>query len=101
MTRLRLGLAVAVFAGWMGWLIYLALADSRRHSLTEGPLKFDRLVLSRPQFMVSSFDIVAHVEKLNAPVVIREVLWPKDDGKKGLQTTLVVSNLGNCEQSWV
>jgi hypothetical protein len=100
MMRLRLGLAVTLFAAWMGWLIYLALADSRRHSPTDGPVKFDRLVLSRPQFMVSSLDVVAHIDKLDGPVVIKDVLWPKSDEAKLPGKELPVTNLANCEQSW-
>jgi hypothetical protein len=100
MMRLRIGLAVALFAAWMGWLIYLALADSHLHSLTDGPIRFDRLVLSRPQFMVSSLDVVAHIEKLDGPVVIKDVLWPKGDELKLQGKTLSVTNLANCEQSW-
>src|SRR6516162_2898452 len=88
LSRLRLGLAVAVFVLWMGWLIHLALTTGRP------------ITLSRPQFLVSNLDIVAHIEKLDAPVQVLDVLWPREDEQKWNGKSIVVSNLGSCAGSW-
>src|SRR6266404_5991391 len=86
--KLRLGLAIAVFGLWMGWLIHLALTASRP------------IVLSRPQFFVSNLVVVAHIEQLKGEVQLKEVLWPKSDEQKWLDKKVTISNLHDCEDGW-
>src|SRR5437868_14387896 len=73
-ARMRLIGAVGLFVAWMGWLGYLAL--TARHPL----------VLSRPQFLVSSLDVIAQIkDKDDTQIVVREVHWPNTaDLKKEL-----------------
>jgi hypothetical protein len=69
-AMVRLALAAAAFVAWLGYLAFLALTTSRP------------IVLSRPQFLVSSLDVIAEVEEADGrpgPVVIvREVHFPAD-----------------------
>ncbi len=89
----RLGLALLLFAGWLGWLLYLAVTASRP------------VVLSRPQLLVSNLDVIAEVPSLegNPPTVtVKSVHWPKDDdwadALKG--RTIAVDNLARCKDDW-
>ena len=100
-ARLRLLLAAALFAGWIGLLAYLVV--SMKSSLPPGTSR--PVVLSRPQFLVSSLDVIAQVNEIDADpaeVTIREVSWPKgkeaDDmiGKK-----IQVSRLPECRDHWI
>lgn len=91
-ARMRLGLALVLFFTWMGWLSYLVLMA--RSEATA--------VLSQPQFLVSSLDVVATVSSLDgkdSDITINSVLWPKNkekyDGKK-----ITIQNLDHCE-GWV
>lgn len=70
MTRrspLLLAVSALLFAGWVGWLGYLALTTSRPE------------VLSRPQFLASQLDVIAEVtgtaDAASATVTVKEVLW--------------------------
>lgn len=84
-AALRLVLAVLLFAGWVGYLAYLA-------ATTRNPI-----VLSRPQFLVSQMDVIARIE---APpqATVEEIHWPdKTDLKPG--DVLTVTNLADC-QGW-
>jgi hypothetical protein len=91
-ARLRLllfGVSAAVFLAWIGWLGYLA-------ATTRNPV-----VLSRPQLLASNVDVIAHVEALNKPVEVKEVLWSKDPDAKDLGGKAVtVANLPACKESW-
>ena len=89
LSRLRLGLAAAFFVLWMVWLIHLAVTTGRP------------ITLSRPQFLVSNLDIVASIEKLDAPVKVEGVLWPEADAQKWSGKSIEVSNLQSCADSWV
>lgn len=84
-ARLRLALTVLLFAGWLGYLAYLA-------ATTTHPI-----VLSRPQFLMSTFDVVAQVDAedhLPAPkVTIQEVSWPAGEQSKWAGKTVEVTNL--------
>jgi hypothetical protein len=103
LPKLRLGLAVALFAAWMSWLIYLALADRGRHARAGGEPGFDRLILSRPQFLVSNLDVVAQIETPDSAtpqVRIAEVLWPKGE-EKWIGKTILISNLAESKDSWI
>lgn len=65
--RLRLGVAIFLFLGWIGYLTYLVVR-------TREPV-----IVSRPQLLHSDVVIVAEVEEKEgapAPVVkVKEVLW--------------------------
>jgi len=81
-AKLRLLLAAALFLGWIGYLGYLAATATRP------------VVLSRPQFLLSTFDVIAEVKDRDGkpdPIVeVREVRWPA--GSK-LDGTITVTNL--------
>ena len=81
----RLLVAALLFAGWVGYLVYLVV--------TTAPL-----VLSRPQILVSDLDVVAEVKSTSAkdPVKIVTVLYP--DSEKGLEgKEITVTNLDQCK----
>jgi hypothetical protein len=71
MTRRRpllLAVSALLFAGWVGWLGYLALTTSRPE------------VLARPQFLGAQLDIIAEVTAgdaaaADATVTVKQVLW--------------------------
>jgi hypothetical protein len=89
-AALRLGVAVALFAGWIGWLAYLSATASRP------------LVLSRPQFLVSDLDVIAEVNHIEPPeITIREVRWSKATQDRQLvNKTVSVKNLAECKEDW-
>jgi hypothetical protein len=80
----RLVLATLLFGGWIGWLAYLV-------GTTTQPI-----VLSRPQLLVSTVDVIARVEadgdRPSRDVQILEVRWPKDQPSLARQS-IVVTNL--------
>jgi hypothetical protein len=71
----RLALAVVLFVSWVGYLGYLAWATSHP------------IVLSRPQFLVSNLDVIAHVEPSEAgvKVTVDKVHWPRTEEAKKLE----------------
>jgi hypothetical protein len=78
--KVRLGLAAALFAGWLGWLGYTALAKYR------GP------VVSHSQAAAATLAVVADVPDGDGPrgVAVQEVLaGEKPDGR------VTVTNLGS------
>jgi hypothetical protein len=93
-ATLRLLLAAGLFSAWIGWLAYLAATATRP------------MVLSRPQFLVSTLDVLADVtadKGVPSPeVTIREVFWPETGHEKYLGTRITVSNLPLCKerQGW-
>jgi hypothetical protein len=87
---IRLSLAALLFFGWIGYLSYLAATS--RHTV----------VLSRPQFLTSSLDVIAAVERPDGNgepgVKVLEVHWPRDDAARKLEgTTIPVADLADCE----
>jgi len=86
-ARIRLAVAVILFAGWIAWLIYLAVVGTPR------PL------VSRSQLLVSNLDIVAQIDQLagNPPKIeIGQVHWPQ--AKQALVgTSIEVPNLPSCD----
>jgi hypothetical protein len=80
--RARLYIAAGLFLGWLTWLFYLVLTTTRP------------IVLSRPQFLVSSLDVVAHVNvvdgKPDPRVRIEEVHWPPG---RPIEPAITVTNL--------
>jgi hypothetical protein len=98
-AALRLTLAAALFAAWIGWLVYLVY--SMKSSVPPGAAR--PVVLSRPQFLVSSLDVGADVPEIDADpveVTVREVFWPKTSrdlaGKK-----IKVNHLRECREDWL
>jgi hypothetical protein len=88
-ARLRLILATVLFAGWIGWLAYLAATTTKP------------IVLSRPQFLFSAVDVIAPVDEQDHrpvdKVTIQEVHWPPH-GEEVLQgKTITVTNLAQCD----
>src|SRR5436309_107611 len=92
----RLVLAAALFLAWMGWLVYLVA--SMKSAVPPGAPA--PIVLSRPQFLVSSLDVIATVAAINtdpAEVTVREVAWPKGEEAKALVGQKIkVSRLPEC-----
>jgi hypothetical protein len=88
-ARVRLWIAAALFAGWLGWLAYLA-------ATTTHPV-----VLSRPQFLVSTLDVIAEVHAADGhpaeEVTVREVHWPATGREKLVGEQIRVINLPKCE----
>jgi hypothetical protein len=97
-AALRLTLAGVLFAAWIGWLVYLVYA--MKSSVPPGASR--PVVLSRPQFLVSSLDVSADVSEIDADpaeVTVREVFWPNTEqdlvGKK-----IKVSHLPESREDW-
>lgn len=95
---LRLLLAGVLFAAWIGWLVYVV-----RSSVPPGASR--PVVLSRPQFLVSSLDVIAYVDELDhdpAELTIRDVFWPKGKQASDLMgKTIKVSRLPECHDDFV
>lgn len=94
-ARLRLILSAALFLSWIGWLAYLALTTTRP------------IVLSRPQFLASQFDVVAAVSDVGgrpaAGVSVERVAWPADGAAQKLAgQSITVANLAAVakEDGW-
>jgi hypothetical protein len=85
---LRLVLASVLFAGWIGWLVYLAKFKSKP------------IVLSRPQLLVSDLDVIAQVDDpKEKKVVVKEVYaWRGQDAPPAVGTTLDVDKLADCRR---
>src|SRR5262245_1750020 len=85
-ARIRLVVTAVLFLGWIGWLAYLAATTTRP------------VVLSRPQFLVSTLDVIAQVEGDHPAltVTVVEVHWPPgQEDWKGKVITVI--NLPACE----
>jgi hypothetical protein len=82
--RARFILACCLFAGWLGYLGYLAATKS------------NPIVLSRPQLLVSDIDVLAELKGLDQPVVVKEVLSQRT-GEKSVraETPLTIENLSD------
>ncbi len=94
-SKIRLIIAVVLFFGWVGWLVYVAAA--KRYTI----------VLSRPQFFVSNAWIVANLKGMSSPetiVTVEEVIWTSGEHKKltkGAEIKVFdLDKVGN-EQNWV
>ncbi|HLJ97191.1 MAG TPA: hypothetical protein VKU02_28790 [Gemmataceae bacterium] len=100
-ATLRLLLVGVLFAAWIGWLVYLVY--SMKSSLPPGATR--PVVLSQPQFLVSSLDVIAQVDEIDkdpAEVTIREVFWPQGKETDDLRGKKIqVSRLPECRDDWV
>jgi hypothetical protein len=101
MKRLRLLLAAVLFAAWICVLVYFVV--SMKSSLPPGATR--PVVLSRPQFLVSSLDVIAQVDEMDADpaeVTVREVVWPKEkEADDRIGKKIKVSRLPECHDDWV
>jgi hypothetical protein len=88
-AKLRFGLALAAFVAWLSYLLFLAL-ETRQN----------RVVLARPQFLVSTLDVIAEVnDPTSDKVVVKEVHWPS--GHEDLvNKQITVANLAECRDDW-
>ncbi len=89
-ARIRLTVAVILFLGWIGWLVYLTVVGTPRPQV------------SRSQLLVSNLDVVAQIDQLegNPPKIeIKEVHWPHTKQAKNLEhdATVEVPNLPSCD----
>jgi hypothetical protein len=83
-AALRFWLLTALFAAWIGFLIYLALE-------TRNPV-----ILSRPQILASTLDVIADIDD-QGEVKVQEVLWPDDQKGKLEGQPIKVTNLAACQ----
>jgi len=83
--RARLYVSAGLFLAWLTWLFYLVLTTTRP------------IVLSRPQFLVSTLDVIAHVDVVNGKpdprVRIEAVHWPPG---RQIGPSITVNNLDQC-----
>jgi hypothetical protein len=83
----RLAVAAALFAGWIGYLAYLAATTT------------EPIVLERPQFLVAELYVIANVDAAQAvpleTVTVREVVWAANSADQSLQK-MTVKNLPKC-----
>lgn len=93
----RLILTVVLFAGWLGYLGYLVVCRPHAPSGLLGAFEGRPLTLSRPQFLVSTLDIVAEVSGENGEhVVVKEVLFPATNPPVKMDETIRVENIERC-----
>jgi hypothetical protein len=85
-ARLRLGLAVILFVGWLGWLVYLAATAAPRSE-----------TLSKSQLLVSNLDVVAQIDALDGKIKIEKVRWPHTKQADALAGAIEVRNLPSCD----
>jgi hypothetical protein len=101
LTTLRFVVLALLFAAWIGWLVYLVV--ELNSSVPSGATR--PVILSRPQFLVSSLDVIAEVHDFTAEpaeVTVREVAWPKDKETQDLVgKQLKVSHLSECREDWL
>ena len=83
-----------LFLAWLGWLGYLAWTTSRP------------IVLSRPQLLVSTVDVIAEVQEKDGKPAdqakVLEVHWPPNGPEQKLVgQTIHVVNLPESEFKWI
>lgn len=94
-----LALAAGLFAAWIGYLAYLVVMTThQRQKWNEPPI-----VLSRPQFLVADYWVIAEVNDPEQLVTIVDVVYvappAKDKGpEKGAEIKL--GNLSECQDYW-
>jgi len=83
----RLVVAATLFAGWIGWLVYLAATQR------------NPVVLSRPQLLISDLDVIAQVDDPKEKVVVKEVYaWRQNGDPPTVGTALEIANLDKCRR---
>src|SRR5207249_10760436 len=85
----RLVLAAGLFVAWIGFLALLAATATQP------------VVLSRPQFLVSQFDVIAQVEQgkdgPDPDLTVREVRWPAKGMGDLVGKKITILNLKQCD----
>src|SRR5438552_2871645 len=94
--------SAALFAAWIGYLAYLVL-ETARPTIQFWPPRITKtqpIILSRPQFLVSTLDVIADVQqddgRPDAVMRIESVHWPADERDRFAHRTITVSNLAGC-----
>jgi hypothetical protein len=84
-AKWRLIVAAVLFVAWLGYLLTLAIVSVHPvvHLWPFQVTKTPPVILSRPQFLDSSFDVIADVSaqedgRPSPEVAVREVHWPRD-----------------------
>ncbi len=93
----RLILTAALFLAWLGYLAYLVVCRPHTPGDLRGAFEGRPLTLARPQFLVSTLDVIAEVSgDKGEKVVVKEVLFPKENAlvKKG--DTIHVEGIDRC-----
>jgi hypothetical protein len=85
----RLVLAAGLFIAWIGVLALLAATSTQP------------VVLSRPQFLVSDYDVIAQVSQgphgPDREVTIDQVHWPEKENESLKGKKVTISNLDQCD----
>jgi hypothetical protein len=94
--RLWLTVTAVLFISWLGYLGYLA-ATAGRPIL---PGRAAPVVLRRPQFLISTVDVIADVgadgSRASRRATVVEVHWPPSAAGDLQGKTITVSNLSDC-----
>ncbi len=92
----RLIVTAALFAAWLGYLGYLVVCRPHTPGGLRGAFEGRPLTLSRPQFLVSTLDVIAEVSgDKGEHVVVKEVLFPKSAPVKAGET-IHVEDIDRC-----
>jgi|GEM_PF-277596 hypothetical protein len=93
----RLILTAALFLGWLGYLSYLVVCRPHTPGGLLGAFEGRPLTLARPQFLVSTLDIVAEVSgDKGEKVIVQEVLFPKANPPVQPGEEIYVENIDRC-----
>jgi hypothetical protein len=93
----RLIVTVILFLSWLGYLSFLVICRPHMPAGLLGAFTGRPLTLSRPQFLVSTLDVVAEVSgDKGEKVIVAEVLFPKSDAPVKPGDEIQVENIGRC-----
>lgn len=93
----RLILTVVLFLGWLGYLGYLVVCRPHTPGGLLGAFQGRPLTLSRPQFLVSTLDVVALVGgDKGDKVIVKQVLFPKANAPVKPDEEIRVENIDRC-----
>jgi hypothetical protein len=93
----RLLLTAVLFLGWLGYLSYLVICRPHAPGGLLGAFEGRPLTLSRPQFLVSTLDVVAQISgDKGEKVLVEEVLYPKSNAPVKPGDEIQVENIDRC-----
>lgn len=93
----RLILTAVLFLGWLGYLGYLVMCRPHSPGGLLGAFEGRPLTLSRPQFLVSSLDVVADVSgDKGKKAIVKEVLFPQSNSPVKAGDEIQVENIDHC-----